>query len=201
MTSNQLAGSPEIGNSIGIVLMPIPASEFRMDSSESEEFRQDDEMSHLVKLTKPFHLRQWKALMGTTPWKDRGGLSRGDSCPAVWVGWKDVVKFCRKLSKKEGVEYRLPTETRWKYACRAETTMRYSFGGDQSQMGVYAWYDEPGTRHGIEKHAPKVVKKNNVSSRHDMYDNVAARSANRSCTFPGVRLSAVIGFCAARTIP
>jgi len=56
------------------------------------------------------------------------------------VKWDDAVEFCEKLSEKEGVEYRLPTEAEWEYACRAGTTTMYSFGDDVSQLGEYAWY-------------------------------------------------------------
>jgi formylglycine-generating enzyme required for sulfatase activity len=56
--------------------------------------------------------------MGTTPWKRNlliewwfhYGVKDGDLYPAVYVDWDDAVAFCRELSEKEGVEYRLPTE-------------------------------------------------------------------------------------------
>jgi formylglycine-generating enzyme required for sulfatase activity len=44
------------------------------------------------------------------------------------VSWEDAVAICRKLSAKEGQEYRLPTEAEWEYACRAGTTTPFSFG-------------------------------------------------------------------------
>ena len=54
------------------------------------------------------------------------------------VSHDDAVEFCKKLSKQEGVEYRLPTEAEWEYACRAGTTTAYSFGDDVSKLGQYA---------------------------------------------------------------
>ena len=61
---------------------------------------------------------QWQAVMGTTPWKGDESGKEGDDYPATYVTWHDAMEFCRQLSEKEGLEYRLPTEAEWEYACR-----------------------------------------------------------------------------------
>ena len=172
-------GDP-IENSIGMVLVPIPAGEFMMGSSESEEGRDDNETQHRVTLTEPFHLGrtvvtqgQWKAVMDTTPWKGKPNVKEGDDYPATWVKWDDAVEFCEKLSEKEGVEYRLPTEAEWEYACRAGTTTMYSFGDDESQLGEYAWYSKNTIFFGKEEYAHIVgQKKPNKWGLYDMHGNV-----------------------------
>ena len=55
-------------------------------------------------------------------------LKQQDDEPVLHLCWNDCVEFCQWLSKKEGVEYCLPTEAEWEYACRAGTTTAWSFG-------------------------------------------------------------------------
>ena len=179
LTPAQLAVGDPIENSIGMVLVPIPAGEFLMGSPETEQGRREREVQHQVTLTKPFLLGvhevtqgQWQAVMGTTPWKGKEYVKEGDDYPATYVSWNDAVEFCRNLSEKEGVEYRLPTEAEWEYACRAGTTTAYSFGDDASELGEYAWYRENAWDAG-QKYAHTVgQKKPNPWGLYDMHGNV-----------------------------
>ena len=62
-------------------------------------------------------------------WRN-AGFTQSDTHPVVNVTWNDAVAFCKWLSDKEGVTYRLPTEAEWEYACRAGTTTLYNHGND-----------------------------------------------------------------------
>ncbi len=62
-------------------------------------------------------------------WRETG-FQQTDAHPVVNVTWNDAVAFCRWLSSENGVQYRLPTEAEWEYACRAGTNTLYSNGND-----------------------------------------------------------------------
>jgi formylglycine-generating enzyme required for sulfatase activity len=46
------------------------------------------------------------------------------------------------LNKKKGKQYRLPSDVEWEYTCRAGSTLRYSFGEDESRLKEYSWYNK-----------------------------------------------------------
>ena len=100
-------------------------------------------------------------------WQDRGS-TQSENQPAVYVSWNDAVAFCDWLSKKEGKQYRLPTEAEWEYSCRAGTTTAYSFGDDPSKLGEYAWFtgNSGGKTHEVG------TKKPNAWGLYDMHGNV-----------------------------
>ena len=109
---------------------------------------------HLVEITQPFYLGATEVTVGQFRqfvdeegyqvgdgrWRNPG-FDQTDKHPVVWVSWNNAVDFCKWLSKKEGKEYRLPTEAEWEYSCRAgKAGSRYCFGDDEAQLENYAWY-------------------------------------------------------------
>ena len=171
--------SNPLTNSIGMVLLPIPAGTFTMGSPASEKDRDDDETQHQVTLSRPFYMGrtevtqgQWKKVMGTEPWKGEDYVQEGDDYPAVYISWDDAVAFCKKLSDMEGRTYRLPTEAEWEYACRGGTKTAFSFGNDKRDLGKYAWFIE-NTYAVNEGYAHPVAQKlPNPFGLHDMHGNV-----------------------------
>jgi sulfatase modifying factor 1 len=170
---------PSFTNTFDMTFKEIPAGTFMMGSPEGEPDRDSAEHQHPVTISKAFYMQttevtqgQWKAVMGTEPWKGKSFVKEGPNYPAVNVSWDDAVAFCKKLSEREGKTYRLPTEAEWEYACRAGTETRWSFGDDEMALGYYAWYRENALDID-EKYAHQVGLKNpNAFGLHDMHGNV-----------------------------
>jgi formylglycine-generating enzyme required for sulfatase activity len=177
--SSQTLENQTLKNSIGMELVLISAGKFQMGSPASEQGRSSDEAQVDVTLTKSFYLGktevtqgQWRAVMGTTPWKGRTIAKEGDSYVATYVSWNDAQAFCKKLSDNENATYRLPSEAEWEYACRGGMETRFSFGDDDSQLGNFAWYEKNVLEIG-EKHSHKVgSKQGNPFGLYDLHGNI-----------------------------
>ncbi|NLS93871.1 MAG: SUMF1/EgtB/PvdO family nonheme iron enzyme [Planctomycetaceae bacterium] len=142
--SSHLKAPVKWSNSIGMEFVLIPPGEFQMGSPAEEAGRYDYEgPRHRVRLSVPFYLgayevtqQQYEQVMGTNPSffgpqgkakVDLAGLNLA-RFPAENVSWDEAAEFCRRLSQKEKLHYRLPTEAEWEYACRAGTTTPFCFG-------------------------------------------------------------------------
>lgn len=116
-------------------------------------------------------------------WKNTGWVQLNDY-PVVNVSWNDAKAFCDWLSRKEGKEYRLPTEAEWEYSCRAGTVTRFysgdsandlegvanisdaSFKQKYAEGGAVPWSD------GYPFTSPTGRFKPNGFCLHDMHGNV-----------------------------
>jgi serine/threonine protein kinase/formylglycine-generating enzyme required for sulfatase activity len=190
------AAQPEfVTTHIGqINLKRIPAGKFMMGSPDGEGTA-GEHPEHEVRITRPFYLGifevtqgQYKAVTGQNPSDNKGSDNvPPDKLPLERVHWLEAVKFCNKLSEREGLEpfykierlsasvpdwggrgYRLPTEAEWEYACRAGTTTLYSFGDDDDALGQHSWYsaNSNNVTHAVGQKDP------NRFGFHDMLGNV-----------------------------
>jgi formylglycine-generating enzyme required for sulfatase activity len=128
------ADGPEkrVVNAVGMEFVLIPAGTFIMGSPLDETDRGVNEVQHPVTLSRPFYMQttevtvgQWRAVMGRRLLAKKKGA--GDM-PVVKVSWHDCQKFIRRLSRRTGHVYALPTEAQWEYAARAGTTTAYAWG-------------------------------------------------------------------------
>jgi formylglycine-generating enzyme required for sulfatase activity len=123
--------SEDLGGGVKLNMIEIPAGEFLMGSPSSEKDSSERERpQHRVRVPK-FYLgqtlvtqAQWQALMGDNPSYHK----EGDQLPKNSIIGLDAIEFCRKLSEKTGLTYRLPSESEWEYACRAGSKTPFAFG-------------------------------------------------------------------------
>lgn len=80
--------------------------------------------------------------------------SCGDDCPVENVGWEDAQEFIRRLNRKSGRSYRLPTEAEWEYAARSGGRREKYSGGDN--VDAVAWYsgNADGASHPVGRKRP-----------------------------------------------
>ena len=156
-----------------LVLRRIPAGTFKMQNESN------------VTLTKPFYIgvfevtqKQWELVMESNPSYFGGdalpvekvsyNTIRGSSNGANWPSSSavDSSSFMGKLRVRTGLNFDLPTEAQWEYACRAGTTTTYYWGN--SMNGNYAWYidNSSGTTHKVGTKTP------NAWGLYDMSGNV-----------------------------
>lgn len=101
-------------------------------------------------------------------------LKQQDDEPVLHLCWNDCVEFCKWLSQKEGVEYCLPTEAEWEYACRAGTTTAWSFGNfeDFDRLGHEYMFVSDGQQKKHDRPSRVAQNKPNAFGLYDMHGNV-----------------------------
>jgi len=166
----------------------LPPGKFKMGSPETETGRFSWEAQHEVEIKTPFAISvtevtqgQYAAVMGENP-----SLFKGDDArPVERVSWLDAVKYCNRLSDREGLPpcyqivayeadwpsglkcrgYRLPTEAEWEYAAQANGTIAYAGSADVDEVAWYSGNSEK-TTHTVGG------KRGNAWGLHDFSGNV-----------------------------
>jgi len=140
-TRDTLGPEPEIVDSLGMRFVLVKGGPFVMGGDDGPA---DERPARTVELDayyigrhevtnaqfeqfSPGHRSKWRE------------YSPGDDTPAVAVTWEETASFCRWLSRREGVEYRLPTEAEWEMAARGADARRYPWGdeGPTAEDGSY----------------------------------------------------------------
>ena len=118
----------------------IPPGKFFMGSEASEKnAKVNEKPRHAVEIAYPFAvgayevtLAEWEACVsegGCSPVPlERHGESDGGKRPVTHVTWHQANAYTEWLSNRTGMDYRLPSESEWEYAARANTTTPYYAG-------------------------------------------------------------------------
>jgi len=160
----------------------IPPGSFEMGryAGEQDSDAQEDPQ-HEVTFSSGFWIgryeltkRQWSAVMSTTPWEGESGVLDDSLSPAVCVSWNDAQVFVAALNAYTGLNFRLPSEAEWEYACRASTVERFYWGDDPGYTLIndYAWWWDNAS--GVSEAYAHVVglKLPNAWGLYDMSGNV-----------------------------
>jgi len=103
-------------NGVELAMTLIPPGIFYMGSHENEEGRHEEEVMHVIAITKGFWMstyeitqEQWQIIQRSNPSYFQNA---GKNAAIENVSWEDAEQFCKKTNTK------LPTEAQWEYACR-----------------------------------------------------------------------------------
>lgn len=104
------------------------------------------------------------AISGATPpYVDMSfNMGKGNH-PAVNMTQYAAIMYCKWLTSKTGVFYRLPTEAEWEYVCKIGKT------DENTNLNDVAWFDENTN----DKYEKTGSKKANALGIHDLLGNVS----------------------------
>jgi formylglycine-generating enzyme required for sulfatase activity len=187
----------EVGNTLGMKFVEIGPGDFPMGgdlqplSMKLAVYKHrlngdiDEYPRHRATLTAPIRMgtcqvtnKQYEQFdSGHRSFRGKLGFSSGDDEAVVYVSWEDATAFCRWLTEKEGLPYRLPTEAEWEYACRAGTKGPFSAGSELPEAflrnPLESWMPDP-SRDQRDESADLTVGRtpSNPYGLYDMHGNV-----------------------------
>ena len=206
MYAEPQGGWSDIYKAVKLVLRRVEPGTFTMGSPESELGRSSDETQHEVTITKPFYIgvfeitqTQYQLIAGYNPSEFKGDTKpvhnvsyndiRGREKGAAWPDNDDVddYSFLGKLRARSKMNFDLPTEAQWEYACRAGTTTALNNGTNLSCTNLYInekdvnldklgryWFNGGVTRNDYTYKGPTYVGayQPNAWGIYDMHGNV-----------------------------
>ena len=124
---------------VSLEMIAVEGGTFQLGSSLTEEgAHQTQGPQHSVTVDSfliskyPITQAQWKAVAAfplvNQDLNPNPANFQGENRPVEQVSWYDAVEFCARLSQQTGVDYRLPSEAQWEYACRGSTLTPFHFG-------------------------------------------------------------------------
>ncbi|MEG3437243.1 formylglycine-generating enzyme family protein [Pannus brasiliensis CCIBt3594] len=178
-----------LGNNLDLEMVYLPGGRFlrgstpeeKGDQTGSERPRESVTIAPFALGKYPITVAQWRAI-ATLPkihldLPDDPAFFPTDNHPVERVSWYEAIEFCQRLSKATGKDYRLPSEARWEYACRAGTTTPFYCGETvtAARANYFAAYDPYADESGSAypaKTTPVGSYAPNAFGLYDMHGNV-----------------------------
>ncbi len=142
----------DLGEGAKLTLVRIPAGEFLMGDADGAP---DEQPLARVKIARPFWMgkceitneqfrrfepnfdpRYYARLHARSD--DQGLPLNAAKQPALRVSWTQAMAFCRWLSERTGLDFGLPTEAQWEWACRAGTRAPLHYGDTDADFSRWA---------------------------------------------------------------
>ena len=161
--------SPLVVNGGTLRFVSIPRGTFIMGCTPGDEECSEDEKARKEVTVPAFQMSAtevtqafWEATMGENP-SDFNAAQQ----PVENVSWLDATKFVARLNQRgDGFTYRLPQETEWEYAARAN-------GGTPEQLSSVAWFGLLASAGSDARPRDVARKRPNAFGLFDMLGNVA----------------------------
>ncbi len=178
-----------LGNGSELEMVAIPGGSFRRGSKNQEkgdhtssEKPENSVTTAAFFLSKyPITQAQWRAIAQlpkiNLELNPAPSFFQGDNLPVERVSWYEAIEFCQRLSRATGKDYRLASESRWEYACRAGTTTPFYCGETltSERANYFAVYDpyaeEPSSAY-LARTTPVGSFAPNNFGLYDMHGNV-----------------------------
>jgi formylglycine-generating enzyme required for sulfatase activity len=185
-----------LGDGVKLEMVYLPGGRFERgspdeekgDQTGSEKPRQPVTVAPFALGKYPITIGQWRAIAKlpkiNIDLDPEPSFFKDNNQPVERVSWYEAIEFCQRLSRATGKDYRLPSEARWEYACRAGTTTPFYCGetvtSDRANyFAVYDPYADEPTSGYLARTTPVGGYAPNPFGLYDMHGNVGEWCADR----------------------